>query len=94
MATHSKGVVMQSSRDTFKYELKRGNKVVYAGITDDFQRRLNEHSKDKHFTTMQKVGNKVTRQSARQWEMNRLETYRKYHNGNNPEYNKSNLGSL
>lgn len=81
-------------RDTIKYQLLRGNKVVYIGITNDFERRFKEHSKDKNFTSMQKVGNKVTRESARQWEIESLETYRRNHNGNNPEYNISNLGRL
>lgn len=81
-------------RDTIKYQLMRGNKVVYKGITNDFERRFKEHSKDKNFTSMKKIGNKVTRESAHQWEIESLETYRKNHNGNNPEYNKSDLGSL
>ena len=30
---------MAQKRDTYKYELKQGNKVVYVGITDDPGRR-------------------------------------------------------
>ena len=30
------------SRDTYKYELRDGNRVVYVGITNDLQRRESE----------------------------------------------------
>ena len=36
-------------RDTYKYILKDGNKVMYVGITDDPQRRESEHKRDKDF---------------------------------------------
>ena len=32
-----------AERDTYKYHLKRGNKVVHRGITNNLQRREAEH---------------------------------------------------
>ena len=34
---------MANERDTFKYHFKVGNKIVHGGITDDLERREQEH---------------------------------------------------
>jgi len=34
---------MAKPRDTYKYYFKVGNKVVHGGITDDLERREQEH---------------------------------------------------
>jgi predicted GIY-YIG superfamily endonuclease len=39
-------------RDTYKYELKDGKKVVYVGITNDPERREAQHRQEKNFGTM------------------------------------------
>ena len=39
-----------ANRNTYKYELTRGNRVVYVGITNDPSRREAEHRQDKDFT--------------------------------------------
>ena len=52
-----------ASRDTYKYHLKRGNKIIRSGITNDIDRR--EYGKDVHVT---KVGKVATRESAKDWE--------------------------
>jgi len=80
---------MAKKRDTYKYTLKDGNEIKYIGITDDPDRRIEEHSKDKNFSHMKIEGQIVTRKSAEKWEENRLETYRKGHKGKNPKYNKT-----
>ena len=58
-----------AKRDTYKYHLKRGNKVIRSGITNDLDRREREHQreygKSVHIT---KVGNVTTREGARDWE--------------------------
>ena len=60
---------MAQKRDTYKYELKQGNKVVYVGITKDPNRREQEHRDEgKRFTSMNIVGNASTRQGASAWE--------------------------
>ena len=78
------------ARDTHRYELRDGRKIVGFGISDDPERRAEEHSRDrKRFTSMNVVGPAVTRESAETWEEKRLEAYRKGHSGRNPRYNKT-----
>ncbi len=81
-----------SNRDTSKYILKQGNKIVYVGITNDPQRREAEHRQDKDFDKMEIIGRTCTRQSAEQWETDRIETYMSNHGGNTPIYNKNSSG--
>ena len=56
-------------RDTFKYHLKRGNKILRSGITNDLDRREKEHQQEHgqgvHIT---KVGRATTRDAAKEWE--------------------------
>lgn len=81
-----------ANRNTYKYELTRGNRVVYVGITNDPSRREAEHRQDKDFTTMRIVGHPSTLDGASQWETNRIETYMRNHNGDTPLYNKNSHG--
>jgi hypothetical protein len=81
-----------SERNTYKYELTQGNKVVYVGITNDPARREAEHRQDKEFTTMRIVGRPSTPEGASQWETKRIQTYMQNHNGNTPLYNKNESG--
>ena len=81
-----------AERNTYKYELKQGNKVVYVGISDDPARREIEHRRDKDFGKMVIVGNKSTRESAKDWEDRRIETYMNNHGGETPKYNKTEAG--
>lgn len=46
-----------SKRNTYKYELTKGNKVVYVGITNNPGRREAEHRQNKNFDKMKIVGN-------------------------------------
>ncbi len=58
-----------AARDTYKYHLKQGNKIIRSGITNDLDRREDEHQreygKDVHVT---KVGRAATREGAKDWE--------------------------
>lgn len=81
-----------SERKTNKYELTRGNKVVYVGITDDPARREAQHRQDKDFDKMRIVGAKSTREGAEKWETDRIHTYMKNHGGETPEYNNNTSG--
>ena len=56
------------AKDTSKYVLKKGNKIVYVGITNNPERREAEHRQDKNFDKMELVGRKSTRNGAEQWE--------------------------
>ena len=55
-------------RDTNKYHLKKGNKIIQSGITNNLERREREHQAEHPGSHVQKVGNKTTREAARAWE--------------------------
>ncbi len=81
---------MAKKRNHFRYELKKGNKILYKGITNDPERREEEHENDgKRFSHMNIVGPTVTKKSAENWEEKSLESFRKSHNGKNPKYNET-----
>ena len=76
-------------RNYYRYELKKENKVLYKGITNNPERREEEHKKEgKRFSNMKIIGPVVTKPSAEEWEEKSLEIYRKNHGGKNPRYNK------
>ena len=35
-----------AKRDTYKYHLKRGNKIIRSGVTNDLDRREREHQRE------------------------------------------------
>ena len=81
------------SRDTYKYELRDGNRVVYVGITNDLEGREAEHrTEGMDFTSIRKIGNVTTRDAAEQWEADRIATYKENHNGERPKYNANDSG--
>ena len=82
-----------SKRNTYKYELTKGNKVVYVGITNNPERREAEHRQNKNFDKMKIVGNVSTLDGASQWETNRIQTYMNNHKGQTPLYNQTNMVS-
>lgn len=58
-------------RNTYKYRLKRGNKLVPQhpyGITDDLWRRENELRREFPGSHIVKVGIRTTRKGALRWE--------------------------
>ena len=59
---------MAEPRDTFKYQFKVGNTIVHRGITDDFDRRAEEHAREWPDGHIMKVGNLTTREAALKWE--------------------------
>lgn len=84
---------MSKKRDTYNYNLKKGNKVVYKGTTNDLTKREQEHQADgKDFDKIEKVGKAKTSDGAKKEEAKQLETYRKNHGGKNPKYNKTDKG--
>ena len=81
---------MPKKRDTYRYELKQGHKVVYYGITNEPERREEEHKEEgKKFSRLIVKGPIVTEETAEKWEEDRLASYRKSHRGRNPRYNKT-----
>ena len=59
---------MSKSRDTYKYHFKVGNKIVHGGITDDLDRREQEHQQKWPKGHIRQVGNRTTENAARKWE--------------------------
>ena len=82
-----------AKRDTYKYELRDGRRIVYVGITNDIERREAEHrAEGMNFTRMTKVGNITTRNAAEDWEADRIATYKENHHGERPQYNQNDSG--
>ena len=78
----------KAKRDTYRYELKQGRKILQYGITDDPERREKEHrAKGKRFSHTLIVGPRVTEDSARKWEDDKIDAYERRH-GRKPRYNK------
>lgn len=60
---------MAKERDTTKYHLKIGRKIVHRGITDrPLEERGREHEKDFSGSRIVQVGRKTTRERALEWE--------------------------
>jgi len=66
---------MKKRRNHTRYELRDKGKVVYVGITSQpVDERVDQHRQDgKRFTSVNKAGPFVTKDSAEEWEENRLE---------------------
>lgn len=58
----------KKKRDTYKYQFKIGNKIVHGGITDDLERREDEHQQKWSKGHISQVGRRTTEDAAREWE--------------------------
>ena len=54
-------------RDTYKYELKIGNKVIHRDVTSNLERRTAEHRSHIPESHVVKIGRKTTREQAIKW---------------------------
>jgi AraC-like DNA-binding protein len=61
----------RSSRDTYRYEFKVGNKIVHSGITIDLERRETEHQRRWPNGRIKQVGYRTTAEAARKWKETR-----------------------
>ena len=59
---------MGKPRDTYKYQFKVGNKTVHGGITNDLERREQEHKQTWAKGHIVQVGRCTTEEGARNWE--------------------------
>ena len=59
---------MGNPRDTYKYLVKIGNRVVDGGITNDIDRRELERQREYPGSHLFKVGNRTTKEAALEWE--------------------------
>ena len=57
-----------STRDTQRYHYVQDRKVVHRGITNDPERREQEHRQNYGDGWLKPIGPKVTRDSALKWE--------------------------
>ncbi len=57
-----------AERDTYKYHLKVGNKIVHRGITNDLERRQVEHQAQFPGAKIEQIGRRTTRDAAFKWE--------------------------
>ncbi len=57
-----------ANRDTYKYHMKIGNRIVHRGITNDLERREQEHNQKWSNAHISKVGIITTREAALKWE--------------------------
>lgn len=65
----ARGVRTEPKRDTYKYHLKQGNRVIRSGITNNLDRREKEHQRELgNDVHIQQVGKRTTREGAREWE--------------------------
>ena len=58
----------QKKRDTYKYQFRNGRKIVHGGITDDLERREQEHQREWPNGRLTQVGRITTEEAARKWE--------------------------
>lgn len=60
----------QQVRKFYKYQFKVGNKIVHGGMTEDLQRREQEHQQKRGWGGghIKKVGRITTEDAAREWE--------------------------
>ena len=59
---------MAKERDTFKYQFKQGNRILHGGITNDLERREQEHQRTFGGGHIRQVGRRTTEDAARKWE--------------------------
>ena len=77
----------QKTRDTVNYTLYDGNRIVYHGITNDLDRRIEEHAASGKKFTRYDCSVKRTHESALKHESEDIERYKRTH-GRYPNYNK------
>ena len=61
-------------RNTRKYDFKVGNKIVHSGITNDLDRREDEHQQRWSKGRIVQVGRATTEKAARDWETTKQKT--------------------
>ena len=76
-----------AKRDTTRYTMRDGNRIIKFGVTDDPDRRESENIGAGLGDTMWIEGPRVTRESALNWEAQKIEAYQQ-RNGKAPPGNK------
>lgn len=82
---------MARKRNYYRYYLKKGNEILYVGITKEPNQREEQHRiEGKRFSHLKKIGPTVSKETAEEWEAETLKKHRWNHGGDNPKYNKTN----
>lgn len=63
-----------AKRDTYKYDFKVGHKIRHSGITNDLERREQQHQQRWPGGHIVQVGRKTTEEAAREWEESKHKT--------------------
>lgn len=59
---------MGKPRTWYKYYFKVGNKIMHGGITQDIERREQEHQQKWPKGHISKIGHVITKDAAKKWE--------------------------
>lgn len=59
---------VSKARDTYKYHVTVGRKIIYRGITKDLERRGSEHKARWPSSRIVQVGRRTTHDRASDWE--------------------------
>jgi len=59
---------MATKRDTYKYRYKVGRRIRHSGITDNLERREQEHQRKWPDGHIVQVGRRTTKEAAKAWE--------------------------
>ena len=79
---------MSEKRDTFRYELLNGDKMVAVGNHHSPHRVARDYSTDGlEVSDVRIIGPAISREAAEIWVEQRLYEYRRENNGKNPRYN-------
>lgn len=79
----------RAKRDTYIYELKDGNEIVYYGITNNTDERFIKHdNSEKEFTHMRVIRGPMSRRRAEELEYFYIQRYQQQHEGRPPRYNE------
>ena len=66
-----------AKRDTSRYIVEHRGKPIYVGITNDPERRAEEHRQEGMPGNLEVQGPKVTRETAEQWEREKIDNLRR-----------------
>ena len=75
-----------ANRNTYRYTMREGNRIIKYGITKDPDRREIENLRDGSGDKMRIEGSRVSEQSARDWERLKIDAYTR-RNGHLPPRN-------
>ena len=65
---------MAKPRNFYRYDFKVGNKIKHSGITNDLERREDEHQQRWTNGHIKQVGPAVTKDTALKWEETKQKT--------------------